>query len=83
MLINEHQSINGVYADLCIKLRELQNSDDCGTAICQWCGRPKSNHLNDNRCDVSTLSQYFRPRWAEHKKKIERALSLIEELKAI
>lgn len=82
-LIDSFKSLAELYADLCIKARELQRAIDSGTATCSWCGRRKSEHLFDGRCSCSALSHEFNDMRADEYAKTQKALGLIEELRGL
>lgn len=82
-MIHDSRPLSEIYSILLAEHRRLCVSFDSGAACCQWCGKSRKEHLPDSRCSTYALSQEFIPTWDEDKKKIERALSPIEELRAL
>lgn len=82
-IISEHKSITEVYSELCIRLRDIQREVQEERAICQHCGHPKSRHCNDGRCDIYATSRHFHNIRTDEFERVQKALGLIEELRAV
>lgn len=82
-LISQHKSLTELYADLCMRLRGIQKEMQAGNATCSWCGKRKAEHLHDGRCSVDALSQHFTNIRSDECERTQRALTLIEELRAL
>ena len=79
-LISVHKSLTELQSDLCIRLRDIQREMNAGNATCSWCGKRRSEHLSDKRCNVYATSQYFTNIRSTEHTKTEKALELLEGL---
>ena len=83
MNISFHKSLSELYAELCMKARELSVKRESGDCICIWCQQVERNHLRDKRCSVSAVSQEFKCTEQTTMARIDAALKCIEELKGL
>lgn len=83
MIISQHKSLAEIYAELCIRLREIQREMASGEAACRFCSGRRSSHLPDGRCSSLAGSRTFVAGSYAEGSEIERALVLIEELQLI
>lgn len=79
--MNMHKSLTELYAELCIEARAVRFREP--RMICRHCNYKKAEHLGDGRCSSAVCSQTFASDEADRAEQIDRALTLIEELKAI
>lgn len=83
MLIDVNKPLVESYSSLLLRWRAICVSIQDKTAICVNCDRSLSNHLPDGRCNVSCTSFKFHGKESDEKLLIEKALSLIEDLKLL
>lgn len=79
-IVSVHKSLTELQSELCIKLRDIQREMNAGNATCSWCGKRRSEHLPDKRCNVYATSHHFLNIRHDEFEKTEKALELIEGL---
>ena len=82
-LIQDDESLDANYGRLLVRAREIDRQELLGDAMCHWCSRLKRDHLHDGRCSSSALAHNFASTRAGEREKIDKALVMIEELRAI
>lgn len=82
-LIDQGMSLREEYARLTIQERNLRLRLERGEVECVHCERPKSKHIDRDRCDCSVTTSFFNAPEVKQLEVTSKALLLIEELQKI
>lgn len=79
-MIDRSKTLAETHADLCVQYRNLMTLKASREGACTNCTQNEGQHLPDGRCSVNALSRRFQ--WKEQASldRVNRALTIIEEL---